>query len=176
MSITNIKPIDKRNDVFSAMYDNNDIIIKVVDKKEKATLETLKDAKFNNVVKIYNIYTYNDFFVKFHCDLSITQGIIFKQNISYYLSNYVVIMEKLNTYNDEIFKSETYYNKQHFFKELETAINQIHSIDVYHGDLKLQNIGNINNIIKIFDFGDCGGIKSKDTDINDFNKLKKYVY
>jgi hypothetical protein len=62
MSITNIKPIDKRNDVFSAMYDNNDIIIKVVDKKEKATLETLKDAKFNNIVKIYNIYTYNDFF------------------------------------------------------------------------------------------------------------------
>ena len=85
-------------------------------------------------------------FVKFHCDLSIIQGIIFKQNISYYLSNYVVIMEKLNTYNDEIFKSETYYNKQHFFKELETAINQIHLIDVYHGDLKLQNIGNINKI------------------------------
>ena len=100
MSITNIKPIDKRNDVFSAMYDNNDIIIKVVDKKEKATLETLKDAKFNNIVKIYNIYTYNDFFVKFHCDLSIIQGIIFKQNILYYLSSFVVIMEKLNTYTD----------------------------------------------------------------------------
>jgi hypothetical protein len=33
-------------------------------------------------------------------------------------------------------------------------------------------IGDINNIIKIFDFSDCCGIKNKNTDINDFNKLK----
>ena len=72
-------------------------------------------------------------------------------------------MEKLNTY-------EGIANKQHFFAGLAKAIDQIHSKSIYHGDLQLQNIGYINNIVKIFDFGKCNA-KDETTDINWFNKL-----
>ena len=173
MNISEIRMVQNLSYVFYAMRDGIHIVIKLVNEQEKITLFELQKADLNNVVKIYDIYNSSHFYNNI-CDLSkYKQNTLVTQPNEFYESGYTVVMEKLIVFNDLDFIKNELSFKQHFFTELEKAINQIHSIGIYHGDLKLQYIGYINDTVKLFDFGQCGGLKNKETDIKDLNTLKK---
>ena len=174
--IKNIKLIGGDNNVFHISL--NDIIIKVVDKKEMNVLKKLKEIKLPNVVEIFDICAYNKFKEKYDCDLC--NYVLIKEEESVYSSKYVIIMEKLDIYSEDILKNESVEYKENFFEQLRKGIDQIHSNNIYHGDVKLQNIGHINNIVKIFDFGNSVYYdnidKNKQKDIDDVNDMKnKYI-
>jgi serine/threonine protein kinase len=171
MRFKNITTFENRCDIFYA-YDNknnNNIVIKIVNQQEKDTLDKLKKENLNNVVKIYDTYEpyefYNDILKLSECQPKISV----QQNKLYYISNCTIIMERLNICTEEYLENGD--NNINFFSGLKKALEQIHSKDIYHGDLKLKNIGYINNIVKLFDFGNCSVLKNMETDLKDYNSL-----
>jgi serine/threonine protein kinase len=171
MRFTNIIAFENRCDIFYA-YDNennNDIVIKIVNQQEKDTLDKLKKENLNNVVKIYDTYEPYEFYNKILKLSEYQSKISVRQNDLYYMSNCTIIMERLNICTEEYLENGD--NNINFFSGLKKALEQIHLNKIYHGDLKLQNIGYINDTVKLFDFGNCGGLKNMETDLKDYDNL-----
>ena len=78
------------------------------------------------------------------------------------------ILEDENKYEEMVF----YMNIINLYKNLLFNLTQLHKINIFHGDIKLDNIMLFNNKIKFIDFGKSSNIVTKENILLDIKMLE----